>query len=146
MWFALTSRFVFGTLLVSLCMPHLSAAGQSDRLLPQGWQAFENCPVRAEHVVDVPALESGQLAAVEAELNQSVQENAVLARLDQDIAQLSQRLAEFELASASSLATDNSNVDFHQFAMEQREDDLCNSFQKNSVVLRRRLAGARPHT
>ncbi|MEM7557723.1 MAG: HlyD family efflux transporter periplasmic adaptor subunit [Planctomycetota bacterium] len=122
---ALTSRFVFGALLVSLSLAQL-AIGQSESSLPPGWQAFENCPVRAERVVDVPALESGLLASVEVDQNQAVQEDAVLAQLDEEIAQLSQRLAQYELLSADALATDNSDIDFHQFAMEQREEEYRN--------------------
>lgn len=126
---ALTSRFVLGALLVSLSLPQQLAVGQSEGSLPPGWQAFENCPVRAERVVDVPALESGLLVSVEVDQNQAVQENAVLAQLDEDIAQLSQRLAEFELASANSLATDSSDIDFHEFAMQQREEEY-RSYEK----------------
>ncbi len=123
---ALKSRLVFGAFLVSLGWLQSLAGGQSESSLPPGWQAFENCPVRAERVVDVPALESGLLSSVDVDQNQAVQEDAVLARLEEDIAQLSQRLAQYELLSAKALATDNSDIEFHQFAMEQREEEYRN--------------------
>ncbi|MEM7479456.1 MAG: hypothetical protein AAF483_31105, partial [Planctomycetota bacterium] len=98
----------------------------ADGMHSQKWRQFKGCPIKAEHIVDVPALESGVLKAIEFDLNDSVQSEQSVAILDTDIADMSLQLAELELRAAKALAEDNSNVEFHEFALKQRKEDLKN--------------------
>lgn len=79
-----------------------------------------------EHAVDVPALESGVLASVDVELNQPVLPQATIARLDSTLADLDVQLAKLQHVAAKQLAEDDSNVKFHQVALDEAQEELSN--------------------
>lgn len=93
-----------------------------------GWLRFDGCPVLQERAIDVPALESGLLESVDVELNSEVTEGTVAGRLNSDLATMELRLAQLQSEAADSLVKDNSDVEYHQLALQEVEDEL-KSFQ-----------------
>jgi multidrug resistance efflux pump len=89
-----------------------------------GWITFTRCPVMVERSVEVPAQERGILKALHVELNQSVSQDAIVAELDTDLAEMEVRARRLEHTLAVELAEDSSNVKYHQVALRKVEEEL----------------------
>lgn len=88
------------------------------------WETFENCPVLTEHVVDVPALESGILTELLVKENDSVMIDTPIARLDSEIAEMDLQVLHLQYKFAQYQATNNMTIDFYEFALREAQERL----------------------
>jgi len=89
------------------------------------WIAFEKCPVMVERTLEIPALDRGFLKVLHVELNQTITASQLLAELDTDLTQLELRMARLEQEQASKRALDDSEVKYHQRALQKVEEELA---------------------
>ncbi len=120
------------------CVVLVPAALWSCQLMAQsstdGWHVFEKCPVLVEKEVEVPAWQSGVLTTVDVERNQAVGEGATIASLDTELPRMEMRIAQLQLDVAKRLAEDNSDIQYHEVALEYAETELANFKKIGSSV------------
>lgn len=80
---------------------------------------LNGCPVFAIDALDLPAKETGVLLEVHCELNSKVKKGDVLARLDDQAAQLEKAIAGLQAQVAVSEANDTSDVRFSEALVEE---------------------------
>ncbi len=89
-----------------------------------GWLTFDKCPVKAEHVVDVPTQEGGILEKLNVELNQPVVAGAVLAELETQMARWDLLRAQQELSAAANLEFQDASIVTERATLKYAEDKL----------------------
>lgn len=90
------------------------------------WLTVEECPVLLEKTIEVPAIDSGVLESIAIDLNAYVTRGQVLSRLESGLAKMETRIAQLQYASATELASDQSNVKYHELALKEAEEELAN--------------------
>lgn len=100
----------------------------------EAWTAFDQCPVMVEREVQIPAVEDGVLESLVVELNDTVKQGERIGHLDYAIAQMALNATKLELSVAQKLASDDSDVQFNQLALQEVTEELENLQSINRSV------------
>lgn len=87
----------------------------------------EECIVRFGAEVEVPALETGQIASVAIKRNDTVNRGSLIAKLDDQSLLIRRRAAQLRMASAKEDAEDDVEIRYAEVALAEAEAELDNS-------------------
>ncbi|MEQ1825404.1 MAG: HlyD family efflux transporter periplasmic adaptor subunit [Pirellula sp.] len=86
-----------------------------------GWLQFDKCPVFALESVDIPAQESGVIASIQVDENDTVNANQLLGKLEVKVAELEKGVAGLQAQVASSEAIDESEIRLAEAIVEESQ-------------------------
>ncbi|TWU40755.1 HlyD family secretion protein [Novipirellula artificiosorum] len=92
------------------------------------------CVVRFAEEVDVPALESGRVAEVVANLNEPIESMALIARLDDRSLKIRRHASSLRLEEARDEANDDLELRYAETALAVAEDELDSNLSTNRDV------------
>jgi multidrug resistance efflux pump len=141
-------RFVFvAALAVSLPYPSpLSNAFEQDknRLVSSGaslaptvsWLQFEKCPVFAIESIELPAQDSGVISSLAIQVNDAVQSNQVLGKLDNRTAEIEKNAASLQAQSAATEASEDIEVRVTQAQVEEAklQFEQCDEMNRRGTL------------
>ena len=89
-----------------------------------GWITFEKCPVFALESVEIPSQESGVIASIEVDENDTVEPNQVIGKLEGKVAELEKSVAGLQAQVAASEASDESDIKLAEAFVEEAQLQL----------------------
>lgn len=106
----------------------------------EGWLTLRDCPVLLENAVEVPALESGVLEAVDVKLNQAIAAGGRLAKLDSSLAELELKISQMQSKLAQETADDTYDIQFKRLALKEIEEEKSSYESISSSVSKSEMA------
>ncbi len=91
-----------------------------------GWLVIPDCFAAVDNSIELCAEETGRLLGLEVKLNQSVNANAIVGKLDSALAEVELKTAKLQHTFALDLAKDTSDVDYNKLAVKESEHELAN--------------------
>lgn len=127
------SSILAGLLASNICAEDSSGESKTDSLSEQ-WIAFDKCAVLVEREVEVPALENGVIESLQVSPNQQLRKGDRIGHLDFDSAQMSLNAAKLELSWAQQVASDDTDVQHNEIALQEIKEELENMQSINRSV------------
>lgn len=109
--------------MILVCCSILTVSAQE---LPSGWKQFSQCPVKADRTIEVDSDESGHLQSMNVKRNDWILQGAVIAELDSEGIENELQIASLQHENAKSLASDMTDIQFREYALQEAQADLEN--------------------